>query len=186
MDASTFNQYINRVNSALSELPQASVDEALRLLSETVDSDNRIWVAGNGGSAATASHFATDLSRCNNASGEPVKGISLCDNSGLITAIGNDFNFEKIFSRQIEAIGNSGDIAVGITTSGNSANIVNALRAANKKKITTFCFVGNKKSKAAKKSNYSILTTGNSVSAIQILQIFLGQIYCEFLENYFK
>ena len=72
MAISTFDHYINRINLAFSEMPQGSVDEALSLLSETVDSNNRIWVAGNGGSSATASHFATDLSRCNNSSGNPV------------------------------------------------------------------------------------------------------------------
>lgn len=112
--------------------------------------------------------------------------ISITTDASAITAIGNDLKFEEIFSRQIEAIGNRGDIAIGITTSGNSMNIVNALKVANKKKIITFCFVGNKKSKVTKVCSYPMFTMGNSVSSIQILQIFLGQIYCEFLENYFK
>ena len=142
MDASTFNQYINRVNLALSELPQASVDEALRLLSETVDSDNRIWVAGNGGSAATASHFATDLSRCNNASGEPVKGISLCDNSGLITAIGNDFGFDLVFSRQLSNVAVKGDLFVVISASGNSKNLLLAMEWAKDNELKTLALTG--------------------------------------------
>jgi D-sedoheptulose 7-phosphate isomerase len=137
-----FDHYINRINLAFSEMPQGSVDEALSLLSETIDSNNRIWVAGNGGSAATASHFATDLSRCNNSSGEPVKGISLCDNSGLITAIGNDFGFDQIFSCQLSNAAAKGDLLIVISASGNSKNLLLAMGWAKNNGVKTLALTG--------------------------------------------
>ena len=142
MARSTFDYYINRINLAFSEMPQGSVDEALSLLSETVDSNNRIWVAGNGGSAATASHFATDLSRCNNSSGDPIKGISLCDNSGLITAIGNDFGFDQIFSRQLSNAAVKGDLLIVISASGNSKNLLLAMEWAKNNGVKTLALTG--------------------------------------------
>jgi D-sedoheptulose 7-phosphate isomerase len=142
MAISTFDHYINRINLAFSEMPQGSVDGALNLLSETVDSSNRIWVAGNGGSAATASHFATDLSRCNNSSGEPVKGISLCDNSGLITAIGNDFGFDLVFSRQLSNVAVKDDLLIVISASGNSKNLLLAMEWAKNNGVKTLALTG--------------------------------------------
>jgi len=180
---------VNAIKADFTHINKSNLKNFYILIKKSIiaiQREKKIIFFGNGGSAAHAQHLATEITVKFKKKRRALPAISITTDTSAITAIGNDFKFEKIFSRQIEAIGNSGDIAVGITTSGNSANIVNALREANKKKITTFCFVGNKKSKAAKNSNYPILTTGNSVSAIQILQIFLGQIYCEFLENYFK
>jgi D-sedoheptulose 7-phosphate isomerase len=142
MAEGTFDQYITRINSALAEIPQDLVDSALRLLSETFDTNNRVWVAGNGGSAATASHFATDLSRCNNSSGEPVKGISLCDNSGLITAIGNDFGFDLVFSRQLSNAAVKGDLLIVISASGNSKNLLLAMEWAKNNGVKTLALTG--------------------------------------------
>ena len=149
MARSTFDYYINRINLAFSEMPQGSVDEALSLLSETVDSNNRIWVAGNGGSAATASHFATDLSRCNNSSGDPVKGMSLCDNSGLITAIGNDFGFDQIFFRQLSNAAVKGELLIVISASEGTISFSIILKGTSK---------FPKKSRSGSPSNMPFLT----------------------------
>ena len=83
--------------------------------------------------------------------------ISLATDTSALTAIGNDFGFKHIFSRQIEAIGNKGDIALAITTSGNSPNLINAIKLANRKKIKTFCFSGNQGGKIKKYVNYPII-----------------------------
>ena len=184
MEARTFNQYINCVNLALSELPQASVDEALRLLSETVDSNNRIWVAGNGGSAATASHFATDLSRCNNSFGEPVKGISLCDNSGLITAIGNDFGFDLIFSRQLSNVAVKGDLFVVISASGNSKNLLLAMEWAKDNELKTLALTGfdGGKAKVFADTSLHVPTSNGDYGVAEDAH----SILCHFLSSQFR
>ena len=142
MDRSTIYQYVNRVNAALNGVSQASIDSALNNLSVTFDSNNRVWTAGNGGSAATASHFATDLSRCNNSTGQPVKAISLCDNSSLLSAIGNDFGFEFIFSHQLSKLAATGDLLVILSASGNSNNLLKAIEWAKLNGVSTLSLTG--------------------------------------------
>jgi D-sedoheptulose 7-phosphate isomerase len=142
MDRSTIYNYVNRVNAALNGVSQTSIDSALNDLSATFDSKNTIWTAGNGGSAATASHFATDLSRCNNSTGRPVKAISLCDNSSLLSAIGNDFGFEFIFSHQLSKLAVKGDLLVILSASGNSKNLLKAIEWAKSNGVNTLSLTG--------------------------------------------
>jgi len=142
MSFSLIGQYVERINLALAKLTQVSLENGLLALRETIDSGGRVWIAGNGGSAATASHFATDLSRCTNSRGAPIKGISLCDNSGLITAIGNDFGFDFIFSRQLSNVSNEGDLFVVLTASGNSKNLLVAMEWAKKNQVKTMALTG--------------------------------------------
>ena len=142
MNLSTLNHYTSRINLALAKLTQTDIEAGLSVLGEAMNSGKHIWIAGNGGSAATASHFATDLSRCTNSNGAPVKGISLCDNSGLITAIGNDFGFDFIFSRQLSKIAISGDLLVVLTASGNSRNLLVAMEWARDNGVKVLALTG--------------------------------------------
>ena len=142
MEKATFIEYRDRINSALRGIPQTSIDQSIAVISKTIENNNRIWIAGNGGSAATASHFATDLNRCTNSENDPVKGISLCDNLGLITAIGNDFGYEHVFSRQLMNLATRGDLLVVLTASGNSKNILNAMEWAKSQVITSLALTG--------------------------------------------
>ena len=184
MTTSTFDQYINRINLALAEISQTSIDDALRLLSEIIDANNRIWVAGNGGSAATASHFATDLSRCNNSFGEPVKGISLCDNSGLITAIGNDFGFDLIFSRQLSNVAVKGDLFVVISASGNSKNLLLAMEWAKDNELKTLALTGfdGGKAKVLSDTSLHVPTSDGDYGVAEDVH----SILCHFLSSQFR
>jgi len=142
MELSNFHQYVYRVTSALDGLSKTSIERALLVLSETFDSNNRVWIAGNGGSAATASHFATDLSQCTNSTARPVKAMSLCDNSSLLSAIGNDFGFNFVFSNQLRKLGDAGDLLVIISASGNSKNLLEAMEWAKSNRISTLALTG--------------------------------------------
>jgi len=142
LQSSTFENYLKRVNKALSLIDSDHLLAAVSMIRDTVETGNSLWLSGNGGSAATASHFATDLSRCNNSSGEPVKGISLCDNSGLITAIGNDFGFDLVFSRQLSNVAVKGDLLVVISASGNSKNLILAMEWAKNNGVKTLALTG--------------------------------------------
>ncbi len=142
MATNSFDQYLDRIKSALNGIPQSSVDAALQLLAETFDSNHGVWIIGNGGSAATASHFATDLSRCNNSTGNPVKGISLCDNSALITAIGNDLGFEHVFSEQLRILAVQDDLLIVLSASGNSKNLLLAIEWAKANGVRTLALTG--------------------------------------------
>ena len=142
MQSSTFENYLERVNRALSLIDSDHLLAAVSMMRDTVETGNTLWLSGNGGSAATASHFATDLSRCNNSSGEPVKGISLCDNSSLITAIGNDFGFDQVFSRQLSNAAVRGDLLIVISASGNSKNLLLAMEWAKNNGLKTLALTG--------------------------------------------
>jgi len=109
--------------------------------------------------------------------------IALTTDTSALTAIGNDYGFKYIFSRQIEAIGNKGDICIAITTSGNSENLIRAIKTANKKKLKTFCFAGNKGGKIVKYVQRSIIIPSNVSANIQVMEIFIGQLFCEILED---
>ncbi len=130
---STFNQFADygRLAALLNSLSQTAAASEIDVLAEdlveTIKSGNRLIVFGNGGSAAEASHFAAELvSKCST-DHNPWPAISLSDSSPIITAIGNDYGFEQIFSRQLEAHLQDGDLVLGLSTSGKSPNILKAL-----------------------------------------------------------
>ncbi len=146
----------------------------------------KIIFYGNGGSASDAQHLATELTVRFKRKRRALPAISLASDNSAITAIGNDIGFEYIFSRQIEAIGNKGDIAIAITTSGNSKNLIKATMSANKKGIETFCFAGNKGGRLKKITKYPIIIPSNNTSQIQVIEILIGQVFCQIIENFFK
>jgi len=139
---SAFENYHGRVSQAVLGIQGDQITAGISGIRKAIDSGSRIWVAGNGGSAATASHFATDLSRCTNSSGAPIKAISLCDNSGLITAIGNDFGFDFIFSRQLSNAAVPGDLLIVLTASGNSRNLLVAMEWAKGHGVKVLALTG--------------------------------------------
>ena len=122
--------YQARVIKALSNWPDSAIRVAVGMLRETVLSKSRIYLIGNGGSASTASHFATDLGVGSLERGNPLRVTSLTDNSAVITATGNDHNFEEIFSRQILLLCQPQDVVWAISASGNSKNLILAIEKA--------------------------------------------------------
>ena len=171
-------------NSNLSTIK--NFDKLCQLSINAIKKNKKIIFFGNGGSAADAQHLATELTVKYKKKRKALPAISLATDTSALTAIGNDFNFKYVFSRQIEAIGNPGDIAIAITTSGNSKNIIEGIRTANKKKIITFCFSGNKGGKIKKIVRFPIILPSKDTSITQILEILIGQVYCENIEEYFS
>lgn len=143
----------------------------------------KIIFFGNGGSAADAQHLATELVVRFKKNRKPISAIALTTDTSILTAISNDFSFKKIFSRQIEAIGMPGDIVIAITTSGNSQNLIEAIKMANKMNMETFCFSGNRGGKIKKETKYPILVDSNETSTTQTVEIMIGQCFCEAIED---
>ena len=150
-----------------------------------IKNGNKILFFGNGGSAADAQHLATELKVKYKKKRRALPAIALSNDISSITAIGNDYNYKYIFSRQIESIGKKGDIAIALTTSGNSKNLIEAAKTSNKMKIKTFCFSGNNGGMLKNSTKYPILIPSKSTSAIQVCELFLGQLYCGILEEFF-
>lgn len=143
----------------------------------------KIMFFGNGGSAADAQHLATEITVRFKKNRKALAAISLATDTSALTAIGNDFNFNKIFSRQIEAIGNRGDVAIGITTSGNSKNIIEAAKICKNKKIDFFSFSGNKGGILKRYSKNIIIIPSEVTSVIQTIEILIGQTLCKIIEK---
>ncbi|MBF0095965.1 MAG: SIS domain-containing protein [Magnetococcales bacterium] len=126
--ASGYLAYVGRLCAALDPEP---IGQFIRALLEARERGARIFFIGNGGSAATASHFANDIAIGSRARAKPFRAVSLCDNQAIITAIGNDFGYDQIFLRQLENQMEEGDIVVAISASGNSPNVLLAVEYAN-------------------------------------------------------
>ena len=172
-------------------LNKLNVDEMknFQLLCKTsikaIKNGNKILFYGNGGSAADSQHLATELKVKYKKKRKAFSSIALTTDISSITAIGNDFDFTKIFSRQIESLGKKGDIAIGLTTSGNSKNLIQAAKSAKKINIKTFCFSGNNGGLIKNYTDHMILIPSKTTSIIQVCELFLGQIYCGIIEDYF-
>lgn len=153
---------------------------------KSIKKGNKIIFFGNGGSAADSMHLAAELKVKYKKKRKAINAIALSSDTASITAIANDFEFKYIFSRQIEAYGKEGDIAIALTTSGNSKNLIEACKIAKKLKIKTFCFSGNNGGLLKKYVKYPIIIPSKVTSIIQVFELFLGQIYCGILEEYFS
>ncbi len=150
---------------------------------KAIKQNKKIIFFGNGGSAADSQHLATELTVRFRKRRKAIPAIALTTDGSALTAIGNDFNFNEIFSRQIEAIGNKGDVCIALTTSGNSKNLINAIKVAKKKKLLTFCFSGNNGGKIKKVCEYSIIIPSKNADKIQVIELFLGQVLCGLIED---
>lgn len=139
----SINSYLTELEQMLRDVSQAHLQDILSLLEETYRNGHRIFIMGNGGSAATASHFALDLAKNTIMQGAPrLKAISLTDHVPLITAWSNDTAYEHIFEEQLANMIEPGDLVIGISTSGNSPNVINALILAKKSRAATVGLLG--------------------------------------------
>lgn len=129
--------YLAYLSGVLKEIDTAAIGRFIQTLLDARDRGAAIYFIGNGGSAATASHFANDLAIGTNSYDKPFRAVSLTDNQAIITAIGNDFGYEEIFVRQLRILGRPGDVVVGISASGNSPNLLRAFEYAKSSQIKT-------------------------------------------------
>jgi D-sedoheptulose 7-phosphate isomerase len=164
---------------------QATIERASRMICDTLESGRKLLICGNGGSAAEAGHFATELvgRYCRNRQSLPA--INLSADGSLLSCIGNDYGFDKIFSRQVEGLGQPGDLFVGITSSGNSANVMEALATAKKMRLQTLVLLGKGGGKAKGLADYEIIPAGDSGRSAQEAHLFLIHYFCEIIDAEF-
>lgn len=129
--------YLDYLSGVLKEIDTSAIGRFIQTLLDARERGAAIYFIGNGGSAATASHFANDLGIGTNSYDKPFRAVSLTDNQAIITAIGNDFGYEEIFVRQLRILGRPGDVVVGISASGNSPNLLRAFEYAKSCGIKT-------------------------------------------------
>ncbi len=148
--------YFKYLNELLNRIDTKEIKVFYNLIFEAKENSKNIFFVGNGGSASTASHFANDLSIGSRSYTKPFKCYSLTDNNSIITAIGNDFGFDEVFSRQIKVLGNSGDLLVLISASGNSANLIKAIECAKEKSIQTIAITSFDGGTIKKLADYNV------------------------------
>jgi D-sedoheptulose 7-phosphate isomerase len=153
------------------------------LTAHAMRSGHKLLVAGNGGSAADAQHLVAEFVVRLTVNRPALRAIALTTDSSILTAGGNDFGFDTIFSRQVEALGQPGDVFLGISTSGNSPNIVNALQLARQKHITTIGFTGGTGGKMLALSDHSVVIPSNVTMNIQESHLALEHIFCMVVER---
>jgi len=136
------NDYWQRLKNALGSVDDFAIEALTGKVADARSSGVRLWLIGNGGSATTADHFATDLLRCTDINGAPVRATSLCSNQGVITATANDFEYQHVFTRQLQTFASAGDVLVSISASGNSPNIVDAVKWSKAHSIFTVALTG--------------------------------------------
>ncbi|WP_372001873.1 SIS domain-containing protein [Tistrella mobilis] len=148
----------------------------------TIRGGGKIMFFGNGGSASDAQHLATELAVRYRRDRAPIAGLALTTDSSALTAIGNDMGFDQLFARQILALGRPGDMAVGITTSGRSPNVLIGLDAARSTGITTIALTGRDGGDTLSRADLALVVPSETTARIQEMHIMLGQMLCGALE----
>jgi len=165
------------------ELLLDKIEEVSQKCVDMYKNDNKTILAGNGGSAADAQHIAAELVGRYGFDRASIPSLALTTDTSCLTAIGNDYGYDKIFSRQLEGMGQSGDIFIGISTSGNSKNIINAFEVAKKKNILTVALVGKDGGEMAKLADIALVVPSDSTPRIQESHILIGHILCDIIEK---
>ena len=162
-----------------------NVKKASELIYLTLQNNGKVYLCGNGGSAADAQHLVAEfvVRLRPHINRKPISAVSLVGDTSTITACANDYNFDQIFKRNLEALGSKKDILLVISTSGNSKNILEVLKSAKKKGILSVGFLGNKGGMAKKYCDYKLIINSKNVARIQESHIFLGHYIFEKVED---
>jgi len=159
------------------------LEKCAQSMAECLTSGHKILIFGNGGSAADAQHIAAEFVNRFKIERPPLAAIALTTDTSILTSIGNDYDFNEIFSKQIKAIGKKYDIAWGISTSGNSANVVDALKVAKEMELTTVGMTGEGGGKTSEYSDMLFAVNSNVTARIQETHITMGHILCDLVDR---
>jgi len=160
-----------------------NIVDAAMLIARRVRSGGKLLLFGNGGSAADAQHLAAEFVGRFRIERQALPAVALTTDSSILTAVGNDYGFDQIFARQVQALGRPGDVAIGISTSGNSPNVNSAITQAAKQELKTIGLAGKDGGSLAKCVDISITVASTNVAMIQECHITIGHILCELVEN---
>ena len=154
----------------------------IEVLTAALKAGNKIIIFGNGGSAADAQHLAAEFVNRFIIERPPLPAIALTTDTSVITSIGNDYDFSEIFAKQIRALGQQGDVAWGISTSGNSPNVLKGLEMAKKLGLITLALTGKDGGPIAQMADWSLNVSSNSTARIQETHITIGHAICELVD----
>jgi D-sedoheptulose 7-phosphate isomerase len=161
---------------------EPQIVEAVSVIEQCFRTGNKLLMCGNGGSASDASHFATELVVRFRKDRRALPAICLVSDSGILTAAGNDYGFDKIFARQVAAFGQEDDVLICFTTSGNSKNVLLALEEAKARKLKTIAFLGRDGGSTIGMADVDLLVKDDSTARIQEAHQLLIHVLCEIIE----
>lgn len=171
------------VKLAFADLYAERILDVGRVMAEALKTGNKLLIFGNGGSAADAQHIAAELVGRFKKERKGLPAIALTTDSSILTALSNDYSFDTVFERQVEALCMPGDVAIGITTSGNSPNVIRGLEKAHDMGATTVAFTGKNGGKVVEIAHYSFVVPSYDTARVQECHITLGHVLCEIIER---
>jgi D-sedoheptulose 7-phosphate isomerase len=179
----SLKEHTDSINSISSIIKQ--IEKLANKAISTLKNGNKILIMGNGGSAADSQHFATEIVVRYKKNRRALPAIALSTDTSILTAAGNDISFEMIFARQIEALAAKNDLVLGISTSGNSANIIKGLETAKKTGCVTACLTGNGGGDIACLTDLPVIIKSGNTPRVQECHIFIIHTICEMIEEEF-
>ena len=179
------SNYLNEQKAALDSIPTEAVERLIGTLKKALQDDKQIFVFGNGGSAANASHFVTDLGKgASDKIGRRFRCLSLTDNVSWLTALGNDYSYEDVFVRQLMNFGRLGDVALALSVSGSSPNVVKAVEWAKENGLATIALVGAKRGRLAEVADQVIVINSTHYGRVEDAQMGICHMLCyAFMES---
>ena len=169
------------INTETPKIIKAGLD-----IAKTFENNNRLYIAGNGGSASDSQHLAAEFIGRYKKDREPFPALSLNTDTSILTCISNDYSYSEVFSRQLKALANSGDVFLALSTSGSSKNIISAIQQAKDMKITTIALLGNDGGPSIDMVDLPILVKSNDTGIIQEVHIAICHMICEICEDVLK
>ncbi len=161
------------------------IENGCSMINETILSGNKLLIAGNGGSAADAQHIAAEFTGRFVKERKPLPAIALSTDTSALTAIGNDYGFEQVFARQLEALAQPGDLFLAISTSGNSGNVLQALASAKKMDCKTLGLSGRDGGKMNELCDLNIVIPSDITARIQEMHMLIGHVFCKAVDDLF-
>ena len=158
--------------------------DAIKLIAHAFEAGNKLFFFGNGGSAADAQHLAAEFVNRYVMDRPPLPAIALTTDTSILTSVSNDFTFNEIFAKQLRALGKEGDVAIAISTSGNSSNVIKAVEVAKEMRMKTVALTGNDGGVLAKKADIALNVSSTSTPRIQETHILIGHLLCEMVEHH--
>ena len=174
--------HLETIKKVIETMPE-KIEIASKLTIETLKNGNKILLCGNGGSAADAQHIAAELTGRYKTERRGLPGIALTTDTSALTAIGNDYGYDRVFDRQVEALAQKGDLLIGISTSGNSINVINALKVAREIGCKTLGLTGRNGGAMNELCDINLVVPSNDTPRIQEMHILFAHTICQIIDN---
>jgi D-sedoheptulose 7-phosphate isomerase len=177
-----FQSHLETINTVINSMEE-QLEKASKLAVDTLKNGNKILLCGNGGSAADAQHIAAELTGRYKTERRGLPGIALTTDTSALTAIGNDYGYDRVFDRQVESLANSGDLIIGISTSGNSANVVSALKLGQEMGCKTLGLTGRTGGSMNDVCDINLVVPSDNTPRIQEMHILFGHTICQIIDD---